>query len=41
MIKSKANTSFITQPNYQIICYFKIDLFNEIKKNIYYKYQYV
>lgn len=32
MIKSKANTSFITQPNYQNICYFKIDLFNEIKK---------
>lgn len=25
MIKSKANTSFITQPNYQNICYFKID----------------
>lgn len=35
MIKSKANTSFITQPNYQNICYFKIDLFNADQKKLY------
>lgn len=34
MIKSKANTSFITQPNYQNIFYFKIDLFNADQKKI-------
>lgn len=35
MIKSKANTSFITQPNYQNICYFKIDFFLMRSKKIY------
>lgn len=35
MIKFKANTSFITQPNNQNICYFKKDLFYADQKNIY------